>query len=64
MLAGVGNKLVGLELGELCVNHLVPFRNSHCSLEVFRNAGFWCDVKAHEVGGLDDTQSMRPYAYV
>jgi hypothetical protein len=61
MLAGIGNKLeavVGLELGELCVNCLILFGNSHCFPEVFRYVGFWCDVEAHGVGGLDNSQLM------
>jgi hypothetical protein len=56
MLAGIGNKLEAV-VG-LCVSRLIPFGNSHCFSEVFRYVGFRCDLEAHEVGGLDDSQLM------
>jgi hypothetical protein len=61
MLTCVEDKLeaaVGLELGKLCVNRLIPFGNSHSFPEVFRDVGLWCDVKAHEMRRLDDAEHV------
>jgi hypothetical protein len=66
MLAGIGNKLeavVGLELGEFCVNRLIPYGNSHCFSEVTREVGLWRDVKAHKMRRLDDAEHVFLIAY-